>query len=523
MNYVPFVVAALLLAGGMGAAGVSMFVYVDSGDDSEGGDEAELSVQIVEDHGSGWVVHPPYSMQFQSRVTGGQGEITYSWHTEGGTILSGDPSPVIEIDEDFPGGMFTLVLTVWDEEENTASDSITFEIGAPSSIINPITVAPGNEFPPDNTSTSVGIAGNVGIFAFPRIDGPPPVDVSFTLAGHPAYETSFFWDFGDGFIGWTGSTTNHTFHTPGNFSVSVSMRTLGDPGNTTLLTTTDIIVLEETPDTDPTYVRDIPQFPDHPDIFPVDIAADPISGMAPLYVNFQVPVAPMGQTSIIWNFGDDSAPALNANPSHIFTEPGIYNVKVTTSTPGYGRGYGEKVIMVEDPDADHLLVDIMFVQVGSPLSYAFEAVPSQDIPLEYDWTFSGAVQLSGREVLNTFFDFGMKYASVHAHNEELGLSANASVSFFIAEEGAPNVHFIVHHDHNDPARKEFEPLVGAGSPPYIYSWLFGDGYQSSEANPVHYYYEEGFFLVQLYVIDGNQQVGYYSEWIYVSSVIRIEF
>ncbi len=520
MNYVPFLVAAIVLAGGLGAAGASVFVYVDEGENGE--EPTELAVKIVEDYGPGWVIHPPGSMQFQSHVTGGQGEVSYSWATQGGTILSGDPSPVIEIDEDFPGGMFTIILTVFDEEEDSATDSYTFEIGAPSSMIDPVTIVPGNEFPRDNTSPAARTPGNVGVFAFPRIDGPPPVDVSFTLAGYPFHETSYYWDFDDGFVGWTGSSTNHTFVTPGNFSVSISMRDPVVPEQIILLTSVDIIILDEEPSGEPTFARDIPQFPDHSDFFAVDIAADPIAGTAPLYVNFQVPTSPIGQTIIMWNFGDGSAPAWNANPSHIFTEPGMYNVKVTTSMPGYGRGYGEKVITVEDPDADHLLVDIMFEQVGSPLSFAFEALPSLDIPLEYDWTFTGGVHLSGREVLNTFFNYGMKSASVHAYNEELGLSANASVSFFIAEEGAPNVHFLIHHDPNDPPRKTFEPLIGSGSPPYIYSWLFGDGYHSFEANPVHYFYGEGFYLVELYVIDGNQKVGYYSEWIYISNVYRIE-
>jgi immune inhibitor A len=45
--------------------------------------------------------------------------------------------------------------------------------------------------------------------------------------------------------------------------------------------------------------------------------------------------------------------------------------------------------------------------------------------------------------------------------------------------------------------------VSGGTPPYRYSWTFGDGSQSSEPNPLHTYQRLGDFTATLVVTDAG--------------------
>lgn len=70
-----------------------------------------------------------------------------------------------------------------------------------------------------------------------------------------------------------------------------------------------------------------------------------------------------------------------------------------------------------------------------------------------------------------------------------------------------------------PLSVQFTSTVSGGLTPYTYSWTFGDGSTSSEANPMHVYSSSGTYTVTLVVTDTetNQQVESSTTTIAVSS------
>jgi len=50
--------------------------------------------------------------------------------------------------------------------------------------------------------------------------------------------------------------------------------------------------------------------------------------------------------------------------------------------------------------------------------------------------------------------------------------------------------------------------VIGGKPPYLYTWDFGDGYQSAEVNPTHSYSQEGTYQVVLMIEDSEEVIAF---------------
>jgi parallel beta-helix repeat protein len=85
------------------------------------------------------------------------------------------------------------------------------------------------------------------------------------------------------------------------------------------------------------------------DIDPVaDFSADTISGPAPLDVNFTDQTYSYdGVTSWIWDFGDNSGPVTEQNPSHTYNVPDTYAVTLTVTEDDGDTDVEEKVEYIE--------------------------------------------------------------------------------------------------------------------------------------------------------------------------------
>ena len=62
-----------------------------------------------------------------------------------------------------------------------------------------------------------------------------------------------------------------------------------------------------------------------------DFTGTPLSGAAPLTVQFTYTGNAPGDTVFAWNFGDGSPAGSARNPSHAFATPGTYDVAVTAT------------------------------------------------------------------------------------------------------------------------------------------------------------------------------------------------
>jgi gliding motility-associated-like protein len=89
----------------------------------------------------------------------------------------------------------------------------------------------------------------------------------------------------------------------------------------------------------------------------INFAADVLNGCEPLFVNFTDNTTPNIQ-SYIWNFGDPNSGSNNVsiiqNPSHLFNDPGTYNITLSVTTADGCNGiytYQDMITVYPDPVA----------------------------------------------------------------------------------------------------------------------------------------------------------------------------
>ena len=161
-----------------------------------------------------------------------------------------------------------------------------------------------------NSTTKTIIVTNkpVSDFNATPTSGIRPLLVNFTDLSTDA--TGWYWDFGDG----TNSTEpnpGHIYADEGTYSVSLTAKNAGGNGDT--VAKIDYISAR------------IPG--------PVaGFTAAPTHGDVPLAVQFN-DTSTNGPTSWNWDFGDFSSSSMQ-NPSHIYTTPGVYTVRLEASNTG---------------------------------------------------------------------------------------------------------------------------------------------------------------------------------------------
>jgi hypothetical protein len=85
----------------------------------------------------------------------------------------------------------------------------------------------------------------------------------------------------------------------------------------------------------------------------VVIDATPDYGPPPLGVSFSAEAeCSAGQPTFKWNFGDGSAPSVEANPAHTYTAIGEYTASVVVTGPDGATASDEIDITVEEEEAE---------------------------------------------------------------------------------------------------------------------------------------------------------------------------
>ena len=225
--------------------------------------------------------------------------------------------------------------------------------------------------------TALALAVGAFLAAFPaRPHVPPPVaNFSVTPARGPAplrvvaedlsqgRIRERAWDFGDGTEIRGLLRTEHTYATPGRYTVKLTVE--GPGGSDTRALEAPIEVL------DPAAVF-------------ADFTAAPRKGRAPLEVRFRNFSKNAGKFA--WNFGDKGASS-EKDPLHRYEAPGLYTVAlVATGESGSDRVERRGFITVVGPDAP--LADFRgFPTRGeAPLEVSFED-KTTGVATEWEWDF----------------------------------------------------------------------------------------------------------------------------------------
>lgn len=217
----------------------------------------------------------PLTVQFNSQTTG---IITsYSWvFGDGGTSTKANPSHVYT-----QAGSWTVKFTVngpGGTAMKTKNNYITTQEPTPTA---------------DFTATpTTGIA---------------PLKVQFTSQTTGTI-TYYAWDFGDGS---TSALANpsHSYNNGGGWTIKLTVTGPGGSASKTKIN----------------YITTQPPAPT------TDFTANPTTGTAPLTVQFTSQTTGV-ISSYLWDFGDGRTSTIT-NPTHLYTFPGIYSVKLTVTGP----------------------------------------------------------------------------------------------------------------------------------------------------------------------------------------------
>ena len=256
--------------------------------------------------------------------------------------------------------------------------------------------------------------------------GNCPLLVNFTdlSIGVP---TSWEWDFdNDGTIDSYEQNPTHIYTEIGFYTVSL---TVNDGSNTDTETKVDYITVG-----DPVIA---------------DFVADPLIGLLPLTVNFTD--LSTGSTAISWEWDFDNDGTIDSyeqNPTHIYSEEGMFTVSLTASDGSYA-------------DTE---TKVDYITVGEPIIADFEAEPLIGLaPLNVQFT---DLSSGGLDIM-------------------LNLEKNANIN----------------------SKTNNKKILSAENSREIVSWEWdfnNDGtIDSNEQNPLHIYNEEGTYTVILTVSDGT--------------------
>ncbi|MCU0476155.1 MAG: PKD domain-containing protein, partial [Anaerolineae bacterium] len=222
-------------------------------------------------------------------------------------------------------------------------------------------------------------------------------------------------------------------------------------------------------------------------------SADRTFGEPPLVVRFTD--RSTGQiTSYNWNFGDGSSSA-ERNPTHVFRQPGEYEVRLTVSGPGGQSNVSQVVDVVVNPPS--AAFDFTPPSGTAPLTVQFTDRSVGQVT-SYQWDFGDGTRSTDRNPSHTYQAQGTYNVFLRVRGPGGANRARAIVTVVNPQIPAPVA--------------SFQPSEATGDAPFTlqftntstgqitgYLWNFGDGNTSADASPIHQYQQPGIYNVNLTV------------------------
>jgi PKD repeat protein len=212
------------------------------------------------------------------------------------------------------------------------------------------------------------------------------------------------------------------------------------------------------------------------------------------YTTAYMPLSgPLNATWWQWSFGDGSPNTTERNPYHVYSQPGIYTVTLTTGT-GSSQGTlvrtGYVIVMANPINPDFSVTP----QIGyTPLTVSGSHSGTNVTSWEWSWG-DGSPNSTTQNPTHEYTQPGTYTITLTASNafysatmskqvQVLAIPVTSSFTANVTEGGLPlYVQFT-------------QSSVNATS----WQWQFGDGSTSSEQNPAHLYTTAGRFTVKLTV------------------------
>lgn len=216
-----------------------------------------------------------------------------------------------------------------------------------------------------------------------------------------------------------------------------------------------------------------------------------------------------------WDFGD-GATSTEANPIHTFPAEGEYLVTLTiTSESGCTATYAQQVFLFELPPFDQCWAWVEALPTADSLTfnfnsyyYGFDSVTAAS----YLWDFGDGTTSTEANPTHVYAQEGFYLIQLTVTGTD-GCVATAQFPFFTDIPPLPECQAYINYTQNGTNQFDFESFVyninGDSIGVLSYSWDFGDGNTSNEANPSHTYANDGVFTVQLSVLTEDSCEAYF--------------
>ena len=319
---------------------------------------------------------------------------------------------------------------------------------------------------PTNTTVPRPIAA----FTQNLTTGTAPLVVNFTSQAQGQI-TRHSWSFGDG-----GSSSivnpTYTYRTPGTYTVTLAVTGPGGTSNVSRQITVN-----------------------SPAAPVAAFTASTVSGEPPLTVDFTN--GSTGQINTIeWDFGDGST-STEQNPTHIFNDPGTYNVILTVTGNGGSSSLIRQITVedntVEAPTAS-FNASATEIETGDTVTFTNTTTGEST---SFLWDFNGDgitdnTDISPTHTYNSAGTYDVRLTAIGA-----GGQSDAVVTITVSDPpDAPSASFDVSVDNNiAPVVASFTNTTTGDATSY--EWDFGDGRTSTEENPQITYDAAGTYLVTL--------------------------
>jgi subtilisin family serine protease/PKD repeat protein len=209
--------------------------------------------------------------------------------------------------------------------------------------------------------------------------------------------------------------------------------------------------------------------------------------------------------SYSWNFGDGSAPATGATPTHVFRNQGVYTVTLSaTDSAGQTRTDTALVTVANVAPTANAGPPRSGVE-GSPVSFLGSATdPGPDDVLTYSWNFGDGTTGTGATPSHVY-EQGDVYTATLTVSDGDGGVGTSTVVVTVANVG-PTASAGPPKSGTEGSAISF---VGSATDPgssetLTYSWNFGDGSApAAGASTSHVYVQNGAYTATLTVTDSD--------------------
>lgn len=274
-----------------------------------------------------------------------------------------------------------------------------------------------------------------------------------TLASQSNFATSIVWNMGDG-TQLTGSPINHTYATPGIYTVRLIA--FGAGGCSDTITTTV-------------------------GVYPVPVADFDFTLTDPCYTPATLTTinTSTGGTTYAWNFGNGQTSALTG-PSTFYNTQGTYNIQLTTSTPfGCLDSHTESVTIYPTPSA-LFTISKDTICLGETITLSSLSTFATSIT----WIMGDGNELTGNSISYTYGTEGVYNISAIAYGAG-GCSDTLTIFAGVVVHPKPLAGFDYYNV--EPPLSGTVQFTNTSIGANYFTWDFGNGSTSHEMNPAERY------------------------------------